>query len=115
MKRTIAIAFCAQIAFFSELSHAWNTGGYLVNWIQYEKNGVIEFTLYDSGDSGSSFQCNAAGNVRLRIEPCGSAGAECVAAVNRMATTLLTSKVSGKPVHIQNNVCAVTQVAISNE
>jgi hypothetical protein len=71
--------------------------------------------LFNQGSSGAEFLCGAAGtsnNQWFVVAPCVSGDAACLAAVNRMASMLLSAKLAGKPVHVQRNVCDVTEIAL---
>lgn len=108
------LAILSIICTFASPANAWNTGAHIVNWVQYEKSGRIVFVLYASGESGEAFQCRADGNTKLIIESCNSADNQCMAAVNRMASTLLAARLAGKTVHVENQNCTVTEVALAD-
>ncbi len=100
--------------FFSAPALSWNLAAKHINALQYTKSGVIEFTLFDEGTNTPEFQCNpeAPRGQWFYISACTDGDEQCLAAVNRMASTLLTAKISGKPVHVQRSGCEVTEVAL---
>jgi len=100
------------ILLVSIAAYAWNTPAMNVNALQVEKNGTIRFTLFDSENPNQEFSCGSGESKWLVIGPCGANDLQCMAAVNRMASMLITAKSTRKKVHVQNAACDVTQVAL---
>lgn len=95
-------------------AYAWNSAAHLVNWVEYENSGLIRFSLYENGSSSELFACHSDGRTKLIIESCDSTNNQCIAAVNRMASTLLAARLAGETVHVHNEGCIVTKVALAN-
>lgn len=112
LPRSLSIACVALL--ISTPAQSWNLGAKHINALQYTKAGIIEFTLFDEGTSIPEFQCNpeAPRGQWFYISPCADGYQQCLAAVNRMASTLLAAKIAGKPIHVQRDRCEVTEVAL---
>lgn len=90
----------------------WNLGAKVISALSFNKNGRIEFTLFEEGSSGEEFKCSP-GSAREQwfyITACSAGDTACLASVNRMASMLLAAKLSGRAVHVQRNNCEVTDV-----
>jgi len=91
---------------------AWNLSAKFVNALEFEKSGVVKFTLFEEGSTGDEFKCNSANSQWFVIERCDVNDQQCLASVQRMGSMLLAAKLSGTRVHVQNNECNVTEVAV---
>lgn len=113
-KKIVFIISAMLVTVQSGMALAWNLDAKYLNALRYQKDGTIYFTLFESGDSGSEFQCKSSGTNRqwFKISACDSETSQCLEAVNRMASTLLAAKLSGKRVHVQRNQCEVSEVAL---
>ena len=96
----------------SYAAFAWNTPAMNTNALQIETNGGIRFTLFDHANPGQEFSCGRGDSKWLVISACGANDLQCMAAVNRMTSMLITAKATQKKMHVQNNHCDVTQVAL---
>ena len=110
----------------STTASAWNLDAKYVNALRFEKDGTIEFTLFESGIGDSEFLCDltpppgSSGPQWFRISSCAigrgkgnkSAGSTCLSSVDRMAEMLLRAKLEGVPVHVQRELCEVTEIAL---
>lgn len=113
MKIALRVTLVGLFALLVTPAFGWNLPAKQVNALSYLKSGEIRFTLFSSGSTGSEFLCRTSPNSQwFRISPCGSGSPECLAAVNRMASTLLAAKLAGKAVHVQRSGCDVTEVAL---
>lgn len=110
LKITILLSL---LAMFSPWVYAWNLGAMTINALIFDRDGSIRFTLFKPG-GGGEYQCKPTGSGRqwFYVQRCSSADQNCTAAVSRMASMLVAAKLSRKAVHVQNNNCQVTQVAL---
>lgn len=121
---TMIIAILAT----SNSAFAWNLGARYINALRFEMDGTIQFTLFDSGTNVPEFICDDSiptvpvegGGQWFVIKSCSigkgkgnkSASPACLSSVDRMAEMLLQAKFDGVPVHVQRNLCAVTETAL---
>lgn len=122
------IACIVALTIGSTSVYAWNLGARYVNALRFEKDGTIQFTLFESGMSGPEFICDPSlptvpvegGGQWFVISSCDvghgegnkSAGATCISSVERMADMLLRAKLGHAPVHVTRDLCAVTETAL---
>lgn len=97
--------------FFSTYASAWNLGVKHIKALRFQKNGNIEFSLFESGARGESFTC-AGSNTWFRINNCSTNDSVCVSAVDRMSKLLTSAALARKPVYLEREGCTVTEVAI---
>jgi hypothetical protein len=127
MKNTMFVtAVSAVLLAMSISAFAWNLDERYVNALRFQKDGTIQFTLFDSGTDGDEFICNPdiptvpveGGGQWFVIASCGhddgnnAAVSNCLSSVDRMAEMLLKAKLEGVPVHVTRNLCAVTETAL---
>ena len=125
MKKTMfATAVSAVVLAMSTSAFAFNLGARYVNALRFQKDGTIQFTLFDSGTDGDEFICDPdiptvpveGGGQWFVIASCGqgssSAVSNCLSSVDRMAEMLLKAKLEGVPVHVTRDLCAVTETAL---
>lgn len=130
--RLLALVAVLAILGLAATAYAWNLRALYVNALRFEKDGTIQFTMFNSGLGGPEFLCEpgAPRGQWFVIESCdpprnpyppfhplhrkhaSKASPTCQAAVDRMAEMLLESKLSGVPVHVQRDVCLVTETAL---
>jgi hypothetical protein len=112
----------------STSAFAWNLEAKYVNALRFQKDGTIQFTLFDSGTSGPEFICDPSiptvpvegGGQWFVIHSCdvgqgqgnNSASSACLSSVDRMAEMLLKAKLQGAPVHVTRDLCTVTETAL---
>ncbi len=97
--------------FVVDTAVAWNLGAKEVDVVRVEKSGKVSFTLRELGDGNQVFSCEA-DTSWFYISPCSSDDPVCVAAVDRMASTLVAARLAGEPVSVERANCAVTEVAL---
>lgn len=112
----IALVLALCLAITSSPALAWNTAAKYVVALSIHKNGQVRFTLSDASApiGAAEFECKSSGSNRqwLIIAPCGSGDLQCLAAVNRMTSVLISAKLNSRRVHVQNDDCDVTEVAL---
>ncbi len=93
--------------------YAWNLSAMNINALRFQKDGRIQFTLFDSGASGTEFECGTGSRRQwFYVSECSGSNAQCLASANRIASMLLSAKLAGKKVHVQRSGCEVTEVAL---
>ena len=130
MMRNSVITTIIPIALLASTTSAFafNLGARYLNALRFQKDGTIQFTLFDSGTSGDEFICDPSiptvpvegGGQWFVISSCDigngkgnkSASPTCLTSVDRMAEMLLKAKLTGVPVHVTRNLCAVTETAL---
>lgn len=111
MKRSARIIALVLFAALALPVLAWNLDAKNINALIFEREGRILFTLFNAGPGSPEFLCGTGTGAQwFTIAACTDE--LCAAHVNRMASLLLAAKVSGKRVHVQRTVCAVTEVAL---
>lgn len=112
----------------STSAFAWNLNARYVNALRFEKDGTIQFTLFESGTGGPEFICDDSiptfpvegGGQWFVISSCDtgqgkgnkSASSTCISSVDRMAEMLLKAKLEGVRVHVTRDLCEVTETAL---
>ena len=108
MKKIILVVLLSSICL---TSYAWNLEAKHINALAFNDNGVIKFTLFNSGSSGPEFKCSGT-NPWFVVNACNPATPACLSATNRMASMVLAAKASGKKLHVQRSGCTVSQTAL---
>lgn len=130
-KKHVFIAFLSLIILSSSTSvFAWNLGAKYINALRFEKDGTIQFTLFNAGTFGPEFICDPSiptvpvegGGQWFVISSCDigkgkgkgnkSASPTCLSSVDRISGMLLKAKIQGIPVHVQRDLCKVTETAL---
>ena len=122
MKRNLLTIIASLVMLFGSLSAwSWNLGAMYIEALNFNDDGSIHFTLLHPDPNIYEFKCDVnETDPWFVIESCDvgngasnkSASPTCTASVERMADMLLTAKVNRIPVHVQNDDCAVRQVAL---
>jgi hypothetical protein len=128
MKKYIAILSSTLLFGTSVAAFGWNLEAKYVNALRFERNGAIQFTLFDDVTEGTEIQCDPdvptvpveGGGQWFVIKSCNigkgkgnkSASPSCLSSVERMADMLLQAKLEGIPVHVERDVCVVTETAL---
>ena len=112
MRRTLSLWIISVISLvLSSTAFAWNQGAKHVNALSFRSDGAVQFTLFNKGKGGAEIKCSGK-NVFFSVPKCDASNHACIAAVNRMASLLLSAKVAGKAVHVQRDKCTVTEVVL---
>ncbi len=112
----IKILFLCSLLLIGQTAFAWNLAAKHIHQLEFFGDGKIRFTLYETGDSGTTFQCSSAtGSAGLWfvIQPCGDSKQQCLSANERMGSMLLASKLSSTPVHVHRDNCIASRVALA--
>ncbi len=123
MKKLIAVfVTTAMICCFSASAMAWNEGAMYIEALQFRDDGTIRFTLLDPDPAEYEFKCDLslAKPVWFEIPSCDigngkgnkSASPSCLANQSRMGDMLLQAKLFGVRVHVQRDLCVVSEVAL---
>jgi hypothetical protein len=126
--RLITAAISTVLLAGASSAFAWNLEARYVNALRFQKDGTIQFTLFESGTSGGEFICDPSiptvpvegGGQWFVISACDtghgkgnhSASPACLSTVDRMAEMLLEAKTAGIPVHVTRDLCSVTETAL---
>ena len=107
---------------YSASAMAWNTGAMYIEALQFRDDGTIRFTLLDPDPDVYEFECDPslARPVWFEIPACDigqgkgnkSASPSCLANQSRMGDMLLQAKLFSVPVHVQRDLCRVSEVAL---
>jgi hypothetical protein len=127
-KQAIALTGAGLLLSGAMPSVGWNLEAKTVNALRFERNGTIQFTLFNEGSEGAEYICDESkptvpvegGGQWFVIKSCKvgkgkgnkSASTSCLASVDRMAEMLLEAKLKGIPVHVQHELCVVTETAL---
>lgn len=119
--KSILIATALMLA-YSASAVAWNTGAMYIEALQFRDDGTIRFTLLDPDPEVYEFKCDEslARPVWFEIPSCDigqgkgnkSASPSCLANQSRMGDMLLQAKLFSVPVHVQRDLCMVSEVAL---
>ncbi len=101
---------------------AWNLGARYIEALQFRDDGTIRFTLLDPDPEVYEFECDPSLErpVWFEIPSCDigqgkgnkSASPSCLANQSRMGDMLLQAKLFNLPVHVQRDLCMVSEVAL---
>lgn len=93
------------------VTYAWNLGAKHINALNFDTDGRVNFTLFESGTSGEEFQCSDIGPWFV-IPACSDSDATCVRRRDRVASMLLAAKLAGRAIHVERSGCRVSEVAL---
>ena len=118
----IALFTTALICCYSTSAMAWNTGAMFIEALQFRDDCTIQFTLLDPDPNFYEFECDPSLTrpVWFEIPSCDigngkgnkSASPSCIANQSRMGDMLLQAKLFSVPVHVQRDLCMVSEVAL---
>ena len=123
MKSWKKVFFTTALIFgFSASGMAWNEGAMYIEALQFRDDGTIRFTLLDPDPEVYEFECDPSLTrpVWFEIPSCDvgkgkgnkSASPSCLANQSRMGDMLLQAKLFSVPVHVQRDLCTVSEVAL---